>query len=145
MGSLEAKCCCTWITKYWRLFWIGLYLSAPMCVLWRAAREVAAIGGVFREEPGLQLSVITVFLQSKGHLLFTYSQNCSTAQFIFLICGDKFKMGPSGDPSLFPHQRWFFSMTHWKPRERQDSSVHFNILQLHSVWTLIDKAALFNI
>lgn len=61
-----------------------------------------------------------------------------------LICRDNFKMETSADPWLFPRRSWFFSATHWKPRERQESSVP-NILQLHSVLTLIDKVTLFNI
>lgn len=66
--SLEAKCCSIGIMKCWRLFWISLRLSVPMCVLWRTAGEAVAVWGVFREEPGLQLSVITVFLKSRGYL-----------------------------------------------------------------------------
>lgn len=130
--------------KCWHLFWIGLRQSAPMCVLWRTAGEAAALWGVFREEPGLQLSVINVFLQSRGYLLFTSPRNCSGAPLIFLICRDNFKMETFADPWLSPHRSWFFSATHWKPRERQESSLHFNILQLNLMLTLIGKVALFN-
>lgn len=131
--------------KCWCLFWISLCQTAPLCVLWGTAGNAAAIWGVFREGASLQLSVITVFLQNRGYLLFTSSQNCSAVLLIFLNCKDKFKMGTSADPWLFPRRSWLFSVTLWKPRERQESSIYFNSLQLHSTLTLIDKVALLNI
>lgn len=54
-------------------------------------------------EGGLQLSLITVGLQSRGSPFFTSSWNCSAVPLIFLICWDTFKMGTSADPWRFLH------------------------------------------
>lgn len=104
-------------------FWIYLHAYQRNChyycywhkevnnlsVRYRTANEAAAIYGVFKEKPGLQISVITIFPQSRGYPLFTSSWNCSAAPLIFLICRDNFKMGTSADPWLFPYQSWFLS------------------------------------
>lgn len=65
--------------------------------------------GAFRAKPGLQLSLITAGLQSRGSPFFTSSWNCSAVPLIFLIWWDTFKMGTSADPWRFLHQSRFLS------------------------------------
>lgn len=114
----------------------SLFKCTNVCSVKDSRKGGSRLGHIQRAA-GPQLSVNTVFLQSRGYLLFTSSRNCSAALLISLICRDNFKM-------LFHdffHSELDSSLLSVGSPEKSRRAVHFHIRQLLSMLTL-DNIAL---